>query len=397
MARHNSGPTFIGLFSGCGGLDLGFEQAGFRSIAAFDADATATATYSDNLRGNADICDLSSLNSLKYSVRPDVVIAGPPCQGFSTLGRRSATDPRNSLLIKAAVLAISCRPRAVLLENVAGVLSGTHRNYWLAARELLEAAGFATTEFRVVGTSFGLPQIRKRVILLASCRQIDDLQPRHECTQVGLESFLSGIDGLPNHSPRILRPGTSDYRIARRIEPHQKLCNVRGGDRSVPTWEIPEVFGEVTSRERAMLLLMQRLRRRKRLRSFGDADPVSLRDLNASFNGSAGSIVVRLQAKGYVRRLGRRFDLAHTFNGKYRRLSWKHPAPTVDTRFGQPRYFLHPEEHRGLSAREAARIQGFPDDFVFRGEPSTQMRMIGNAVPPPVAKWFADLILERVL
>ena len=87
-------------------------------------------------------------------------------------------------------------------------------------------------------------------------------------------------------------------------------------------------------------------------------------------------------------------DLSHTFNGKYRRLSWDHPAPTVDTRFGDPKYYLHPEEQRGLSVREAARIQGFPDDFVFAGSKAAQFRMVGNAVPPPLAKQLAEAIRE---
>lgn len=396
-ARRKPKPTFVGLFSGCGGFDLGFEHAGFRSISALDIDREAVATYNANLCGRGAVCDLSRLTSLSLSTRPDVIIAGPPCQGFSTLGHRAERDPRNSLLTHAAELAISSNPRVVLLENVSGVVAGAHRSYWNTARQALQAAGFRTREFRILGTDFGLPQIRKRMILLAARCNVDSIPYPVEPGTVALASFLSEVSHLPNHSPRLLVPGTPEYRIAQRIRPHQKLCNVRAGERSVPTWDIPEVFGPVTAREREMLNLVLRLRRQRRLRSFGDADPLTLQDLRPFFSGDPAPTVKRLRNKGYLRQFGRRFDLAHTFNGKFRRLSWDHPAPAVDTRFGQPRYFLHPEEHRGLSAREAARIQGFPDDFVFNGTPSAQFRMIGNAVPPPIGRWFARMILEHIL
>lgn len=94
--------------------------------------------------------------------------------------------------------------------------------------------------------------------------------------------------------------------------------------------------------------------------------------------------------KGYIRRTGDECDLVGTFNGKYRRLSWSEPSYTVDTRFGAPRYFLHPDEQRGFTVREAARIQGFRDDYIFHGNEAAQYRVIGNAVPPPLAVQAAE-------
>ena len=374
--------SFVGLFAGCGGFDLGFEKAGFRSIGAFDIDSSAVETYNANLCGRAEVCDLSALSSLTLGSRPDVVVAGPPCQGFSTLGRRSENDPRNSLLTTAARLAIGSGAKVVLLENVSGVVAGAHRIYWDHAREMFQTAGFQTREFRILGTDFGLPQIRKRIILLAARGSLGAIEQPPRLDNITLGRFLSALDRLPNHTPRVLAPGTAEFRIAQRIQPFQKLCNVRGGQRAVATWDIPEVFGPTTDR---------------RLRSFGDADPLTLNDLQSSCKFDPSHMLRKLEGKGYLRRIGQRFDLVHTFNGKYRRLSWDHPAPTVDTRFGQPRYFLHPDEHRGLSAREAARIQGFPDEFVFHGSLSTQFRLIGNAVPPPIGTWFARMILEHIL
>ena len=108
-------------------------------------------------------------------------------------------------------------------------------------------------------------------------------------------------------------------------------------------------------------------------------------------------MIKRLHAGDYLRKIGQRVDLSHTVNGKYRRLDWEHLAPAVDTRFGEPRYYLHPEEHRGLSEREAARIQGFPDDFEFSGSRAAQFRMVGNAVPPPLAQQLAIVIRDQLL
>jgi len=396
-ARWARKPSFVGLFCGCGGFDLGFEQAGYRSVAAFDIDSQAVENFNRNLLGSARSCDLSVLHNLQLPTRPDVVIAGPPCQGFSTLGHRAEHDPRNSLLVRAATLAARCQPRVVLIENVLGAIAGVHHSYWIKARRILELNGFYTREFRIVGTDFGIPQIRRRVILLAARRELEDFEGPNNPTNATLATALKCIEHLPNHDPHLLRRGTDDYRVAKRIKSHQKLCNVRGGPRSVPTWDIPEVFGAVTSCERQLLTAVQRLRRQQRARTFGDADPVHLSALKEALGTDPKLHVRRLRSKGYLRQFGNCYDLAHTFNGKYRRLSWDHPAPTVDTRFGQPRYFLHPDEHRGLSVREAARIQGFPDDFVFSGSRSTQFRMIGNAVAPPIGQWFAQTILERLL
>jgi DNA (cytosine-5)-methyltransferase 1 len=194
-----------------------------------------------------------------------------------------------------------------------------------------------------------------------------------------------------------LELNSSLAKIARRLGPGQKLCNVRQGSRSVHTWDIPEVFGRTNARERQVLEALIRARRRRRVRSSGDADPVPISALETDLGFSIAPLLQNLKRKGFVRERERLFDLVHTFNGKFRRLEWDRPSYTVDTRFGDPRYFLHPAEERGFSAREAARIQGFPDSFVFSGPTKAQFRMIGNAVPPPMASAIATFIREALL
>ncbi len=132
-----------------------------------------------------------------------------------------------------------------------------------------------------------------------------------------------------------------------------------------------------------------RLRRKYRSRENGEGDPLIAATLSAEYGADCRSLLNLLLDAGYVRKVGTKFDLTGTFNGKYRRLALAGLSPTVDTRFGQPKYFLHPTENRGLSVREAARIQGFPDHYSFVGSVASQFRQIGNAVPPPMAESIA--------
>lgn len=393
----NNALTFVSLFSGCGGLDIGFEQAGFRGLAAFDIEQSAIDTHNANLKTHGHLVDLAATSSLKNKVAsPAVVIAGPPCQGFSTLGLRRLDDPRNSLIVIGTRLAIDLRPKVIVLENVTGALSGDHQSYWREAELLLKNAGYLMKTQKVTSSDFGVPQIRRRVVMIAWKGKGE--HPKVQTTRhITLADVLCKMKGLKNHAPKTLGKGTTEFKIARRIGQHQKLCNVRCGDRAIPTWDIPEVFGKTTSTEQEILRAVQRLRRQIRQRETGDADPVLARDIAERCGRNVEAQIAGLCEKGYLRRIGRRFDLAHTFNGKFRRLSREHTAPAVDTRFGEPRYFLHPEEHRGLSVREAARIQGFPDDFEFFGPRSAQFRMVGNAVPPPLAHQIAIAIREHLL
>jgi DNA (cytosine-5)-methyltransferase 1 len=393
MARARSAsPTFGSLFSGCGGFDLGFTQSGFRCVGAFDLDPIAVENHSANLGSPAFEWDLRKGLPDDALAGVDVLVAGPPCQGFSLAGDRRMDDPRNELLPLAARIAADIQPKVFVAENVAGSRSGEHRKYWESVMGIMKHAGYAAREFTCVGTDFGVPQVRKRCLVIA-WRTGKNLPELIGKSQGGvLRDALANLDGVPNHDPVRLEPDSRHAKIARRLAPGQKLCNVRQGSRSVHTWEIPEVFGRTNARERQVLEALIRARRRKRVRSVGDADPVRASTLETDLGFSIAPLLQTLKRKGFVRQQGRLFDLVHTFNGKFRRLDWDLPSYTVDTRFGDPRYFLHPGEERGFSAREAARIQGFPDSFVFSGPTKAQFRMIGNAVPPPMGRAIAELV-----
>ena len=384
--------TFLSLFCGCGGFDLGFLQAGYQCLSAFDISPIAIENYKCNIGPDAHICNL--VKGFNHYPLPDVdvVIAGPPCQGFSVAGKRRLLDPRNELLLVACNIAIEHNPRIFIVENVRGVVAGKHKVYWDSMKYVLQDAGYKILEYCCDGTEFGLAQTRKRMILVAY-RHPGEIQFEPPKTEKKvLKDVLTSLDSAPNHSKKMFPENSKIGIIAKNISQGQKLCNVRGGDRSIHTWNIPEVFGETGNDEKKLLESMMHIRRRRRIRDSGDADPVPLSALEEVIGNKAAIIVNSLIRKGYVRKKGKDYDLTNTFNGKYRRLSWDEPSLTVDTRFGNPRYFLHPTEDRGFTVREAARIQGFPDSYVFEGDEASQYRLVGNAVPPPIAKHLAEII-----
>lgn len=389
--------NFASLFSGCGGFDLGFAQEGFSSRAAYDCDPEAVQTYRANMESPIYEADLTEgVPEERAILGIDTLIAGPPCQGFSTAGKRRIDDERNHLLTLTGHLARRIKPKVLVVENVAGALSGAHARYWNELDETMRLAGYRTTTLRLQTADLGMAQLRKRVLFFAwkTKREIDFTIPF--VAPGNLRAVLKGVQHLPNHLPKKLLPHSREWIIAKRIKPGQKLSNVRGGENAVATWDIPEVFGEITENERTILEVLRRLRRQERVRDHGDADPVSLTRMEAALGKRFVGLVDGLVKKGYLRRVEAGIDLVGTFNGKFRRLSWDKPSCTVDTRFGSPRYFLHPSQQRGFTVREAARIQGFHDDFVFCGDEKGQYRQIGNAVPPPLGALAAQ-IAKRLL
>lgn len=395
MRKRIEKPKFVSLFCGCGGFDLGFVQAGFQCQAAFDIDPVAISVHCANLKSQAVVCDLSNgdvlINPLKGT---DVVLAGPPCQGFSTVGKRILNDLRNHLLLRAGQIGLALHTSVFIAENVTGVVSGKHRQYWESLKQMMREGGYRTLDFCFDARQFGLAQTRRRRVLFAwkGGEEITFEEHIDNKSHTVRDSIAGLTNSAPNHEVKTLAPDSRFGMIARKIRPGQKLCNVRGGASAVHTWDIPEVFGDTTRAEKRVLEVLLRLRRRLRVREHGDADPVPAMALVREIGGPVKKLLNSLTQKGYVRRVDGHYDLTNTFNGTFRRLRWDRPAPTVHTWFGNPRYFLHPEENRGLTVREAARIQGFPDSFVFQGRDADKYRLVGNAVPPPMAYYLATIV-----
>ena len=389
-----NGTKFASLYCGAGGLDLGFIAAGYQCVAAFDVDAAAIAAYNRNLGRHGAVADLCSTNPNVASALKcvDVVLAGPPCQGFSTAGRNDPHDERNLHLQRTAQLAAASAAKVVVIENVKGLLGARYRAQLDSCMATLKNSGFEVS-YRLFDLSeYGVAQIRQRVIILGTRGMapisLDDIG---KATKRTLRDAISNLSGQRTGQGR-RRLTARDQRIASYISPGQRLTNVRSGPRSVHTWSIPEVFGDVSEQEKSVLEAISRLRRRCRRREVGDADPILASQVTRYLRKESESILSMLEARGYVRRIDDRFDLTHTFNGKYKRLKWDDCAPTVDTRFVEPRYFLHPEECRGFSVAEMAALQDFPDTYVFPDCVTISSRLIGNAVPPRFAQALARQI-----
>lgn len=391
----SSGWRALSVFSGSGGFDLGFLQEGVFSQQAIDIDTAACETYSRNLSDVARVADLTSF--VPSATTSDVLLAGAPCQGFSTVGKRLLDDPRNALLMRVADIAIANATRVLVVENVPAALSGQHQHLWVALEDRLRIAGYNVRRILLEGDKCGLAQRRKRLFLVC-WKGSDCINLNVKNTgSISLRQALGGLATPPESELAWPNPAGKDAKIIKHIKPGQKLSNVRLSGSSVSTWDIPEVFGLVSEAEKETLVAVARLRRRERVRSYGDGDPVSIDRIGQFLNRGVTRDVRRLVKRGFLRDVEGKFELTQTYNGRYRRLSWDDVSPTVDTRFGRVDLFVHPQDDRGFTAREAARIQGFPDDFVFLGKPKEAFTQIGNAVPPPMAATLAAFVREAIL
>ncbi|WP_158584094.1 DNA cytosine methyltransferase [Salinibius halmophilus] len=385
--------NFGSLFCGCGGLDLGFQDAGLNPIFAYDNWQAAIDTYNHNFHHSAEKRDLS-VEQIIIPKSCDVLVSGSPCQGYSTLGKRRVDDPRNNLLFKAIDAGTESRVPIIVLENVVGAIQGVFRNNWEKAERQLQNNGYWTKTIVLDASNFNVPQQRKRVFLVARLGKKDfQLDPIKQNAK-GLGHYIGNNKIDPEDIPKNFQLSSDQLKISKAIAQGKKLCDVRLGDRSVHTWDIPEVFGTTSAEEKLLLVTISKLRRRLRRRSNGDADPVELEQLKQHCGYELDKQILSLVKKGYITKKDGYIDLSHRFNGKYKRPFYDGFSPTVDTTFGNPKNFLHPTQHRGFTVREAAKIQGFPDSFEFFGSIHNQFKMIGNAVPPPLAKALAESILK---
>jgi DNA (cytosine-5)-methyltransferase 1 len=211
--------------------------------------------------------------------------------------------------------------------------------------------------------------------------------------------LLELSEDIPDH--QVTNKWSSKYNlIFNQIRPGQKLCNVRFSDTSVYTWRIPEVFGEVDDEEVQILETIAKNRRHKKFGNKANGNPLSLstiEELSGLFN--VQDKINRLVLAGYLKEEDNKFDLkgAMFASGLFRRPNWDEPSQTVLTNYHNPRYFLHPLRDRPFSARECARLQGFPDDFLFSwGDYHVRLEdrytLIGNAVAVPVSRAIANSV-----
>ena len=433
-------PTVMSLFCGCGGLDLGFHEAGFEVVYAADNDPASISVYKRNIDTNAyvkDVCSDEFHSDLKQLANVDVVLGGFPCQGFSKAGPKRSTDDRNFLYLQMKSAIAKLKPKIFIAENVDGLSQNFGGSYLRAIVDDFSQLGYRM-EWRLVdAVAFGVPQHRRRILFVGlrsdqttfswpvtryglprrnGESQISDPtsdlfeQTQEQQTMLAAMTVRDAIADLPKLGQvpdhLVTNKWPQGYAsIFKAIAPGQKLCNVRHADSSVYTWNIPEYFGAITEKQQMILETIAKYRRHKKYGDIPNGNPLPVDEI-ASLMGTAKisqSDIDDLSVLGYIKELDGKFDLkgAMFCSGLFKRPSWDLPSPTVLTNFHNPRYFLHPEEDRPFSLRECARLQGFPDSFLITvGQTEVSLedgyRLIGNAVPPPVSHALARAVFEAL-
>jgi DNA (cytosine-5)-methyltransferase 1 len=338
-------PTAVDLFAGAGGATQGLADAGFDVIGAVEYDVTAAQSYRlnhiDTKLWEQDIRKVSAAEVKRTLGLGEgeltLLKACPPCQGYSTLaeGRIAGEDPRNDLVGHTIRFVRALRPQAVLLENVPG-LGRDRRSFELI--ESLTRMGYNARKYHVNATEFGVPQRRKRLIILA-------LRGR----RTALPNSLTTTD-----------PETP-------VTVRQAFAELKEHASSNDPLAIPRVLPATI------------LRRVK-------AIPVG---------GNRFDLPEHLQLECH-KQLAR--DKKSGASGSYARLQWDRAAPTMTTRCTTPACgpFLHPEEHRPITLREAAALQTFPPNYKFAGTRGAVERQIGNAVPVRMAAAIASALLRSL-
>lgn len=332
----------LDLFAGCGGLTQGFVATGrYRSVGAVERDAAAAATYGMNFGGHVHCGDIGEWSRGALPIA-DVVVGGPPCQGFSNLGARRSDDPRNALWRVFVEVLRRVRPAFFVVENVPQFLQSRE----FAALQLETGRGRTlerwSLEAHVLDArDYGVPQARRRAVIMGRPRGMRPLgapPPR-----AGSRPVLR--DAIAHVNPKVSR-----------TELPLSTATVLG--RSIP--------GAFVTRD---------------LHLTAEPSAIALRRYRAiPPGGSRVDLPDELKLPAWRRDYRGAGDVMG-------RLRWDRPAVTVRTEFFRPEKgrFLHPDEHRPISHYEAALIQGFPEEFLWCGSKAAIARQIGNAVPVPMA------------
>lgn len=345
----NSGekPTVLDLFSGCGGLSLGFEMAGFKVLGGVDNWQDALQTFKHNHIGSKiHNIDLFNFNvgefekENKYGSSIDIIVGGPPCQGFSIAGHRKMDDPRNSLYKAFVDFVDFYKPKVFLLENVPNLLSMDGGSIRDGIIKDFEALGYKVNYSKLLATDYGVPQSRRRVVFIGSLDKefIFPDPPRD-----GVVTSKEAISDLPEES----LPDGSPYPSAH-LTQYQKIMR----DKSSGIYNhTATVHQEQTVKIIDMV-----------------PDGANYKSLPKELWST------------------RKVNIAWT------RINSSKPSMTIDT--GHNHHF-HYSFNRVPTARESARLQSFPDWFIFQGGKTSQLKQIGNAVPPLMARWLANNIRSQ--
>jgi DNA (cytosine-5)-methyltransferase 1 len=370
-------PRAIDLFCGVGGMSLGFEQAGFDVVAAFDLEpfniATHKKNFADTKAFSVDLTKESgdSLRSLaKFDDELDLVFGGPPCQGFSIGGTKNADDERNLLLFDYARLVRQLQPKYFVMENVKGLMSERSKPILDSFLRRIRKAGYnIVTPIKVLNAAdYGVPQRRWRTIVLGYRNDVAPLSYPEPYNVNVTSSIVAQVN---------VRDAISDLPI---LEDFAEL------------FESDICTGKLLKANNAYAKLMRGLL----------IDPTDKSRPRAASKYLTGCLRT-LHSRETVKRFSKTRPGSAEPISRFIRLAWDSVAPTIRAGTGRdhgnhtaPRP-IHPEVHRCISTREAARLHSFPDWFQFHGTRWQDFRQIGNSVPPLLARAVAKEIFKLLL
>lgn len=337
-------PTVIDLFCGCGGLSYGFIEAGFEVLLGVDNWKDAITTF-ENTHKNAKgiVADLFKETpkeiANKSGVRnADVIIGGPPCQGFSIAGKRIIDDERNKLYKSFVSFVEFYKPKVFLMENVPNIVSMGQGIVKDSIIKDFEKLGYKVVYKVLLASDYGVPQNRRRAIFVGTQKKTKFVFP--EPTMKNVVTTKDAISDLPEKS---MKDG-SRYKLEPKSD-YQKL--IRKNSICIYNHEI------------------------------------------TNHNEHTTSIISLVPDGGNYKDLPKNLQKTRNVNIAWTRLNSKKPSFTIDTGH---RHHFHYKFNRVPTVRESARIQSFPDTFVFLGSKTSQYKQVGNAVPPILAKELAKEI-----
>jgi len=340
-------PRILDLFCGCGGLSRGFQKAGFDIVLGIDNWDVALATYRLNHHGSKTLkADLSSVTPAQVSqamgVRPgdiDVVVGGPPCQGFSISGKRIVDDPRNRLYKSFVKFVSYYSPSALVMENVPNLISMDGGRIGRQIAEDFEAIGYSMSHQVLLASDFGVPQNRRRIFF------------------VGLKNGARFVFPEPTHGGQGLPRVTCKEAIS----------------------DLPE--GDVADGTRYPVTAQSGYQERMRNDTLGIYNHETIKHTDRTRR-----IISLVPDGGNFKDLAPELQNTRKVNIAWTRFRSDRPSSTIDTGHN---HIFHYKYDRVPTARESARLQSFDDSFIFLGKKNEQIKQIGNAVPPLLARAVA--------
>ena len=343
----------IDLFSGCGGFSYGFESAGFQIVLGVDNDKIALDTFKLNHKdSNVLLADLHLDETIDQILKEvegqkiDVIIAGPPCQGFSLTGTRNENDRRNKLFFSVFKLAEKIKPQAIIIENVPGLATlynGTAKKEIIKQFERLK---YSYNYQVLYAPDYEVPQIRKRIFFVGLAKGLGTyIFPDKILTEETYNTCSNAINDLPSR------------------------------ENSLGTEEDKYTFPPLTDYQ-------------KRMRN---GMTVLYNHVATQHTDHVISVISQVPEGGNHKDLPPGVGESRKFNEAWTRYHSQKPSKTIDT--GHRNHF-HYKYNRVPTVRENARLQSFPDCFKFLGTKTQQYRQVGNAVPPLLGFHIATKLLE---